>query len=187
MQNIKSLSKFLPILGTGLLVVAVIILLGKTSAPKADAQILTLDGPPSVICISNTFSCGVDNLVAQRFKGKNMANVLFAGARYSDENGTMINLSSTSFRNAIMSTVVDQSRVDGPVDFSNDNFTGAIFQNMIGTNSVNFTNANFTNANLNGSSWGGTATVTGATWSNTICPDGTNSNNDGNTCVGHGF
>ena len=24
---------------------------------------------------------------------------------------------------------------------------------------------------------------TGAIWSNTTCPDGTNSNNDGNTCV----
>jgi hypothetical protein len=27
--------------------------------------------------------------------------------------------------------------------------------------------------------------VTGVTWSNTTCPDGTNSNNDGGTCTGH--
>ena len=29
------------------------------------------------------------------------------------------------------------------------------------------------------------ATLTGVHWSNTTCPDGTNSDNDGNTCVGH--
>ena len=27
------------------------------------------------------------------------------------------------------------------------------------------------------------AILTGATWSDTSCPDGTNSNNDGNTCA----
>jgi hypothetical protein len=34
-------------------------------------------------------------------------------------------------------------------------------------------------ANLNGVS------LNGATWSNTTCPDGTNSSADGRTCVGH--
>jgi hypothetical protein len=28
--------------------------------------------------------------------------------------------------------------------------------------------------------------VIGVIWNNTTCPDGTNSNNNGNTCVGHG-
>ena len=50
-----------------------------------------------------------------------------------------------------------------------------------------FSNDDFTNANLSG------ANVTGVqweddgpnTWNNTTCPDGTNSDNHGNTCVGH--
>ncbi len=43
-------------------------------------------------------------------------------------------------------------------------------------------NANFTGANLDGANTSG-ATFTGAKWSNTTCPDDTNSNNDGGTCV----
>ena len=50
---------------------------------------------------------------------------------------------------------------------------------------ANFTNANLTGANLKGANFKD-ATMTGMTWLNTICPDGTNSNNDNNTCKGHG-
>ena len=30
-----------------------------------------------------------------------------------------------------------------------------------------------------------TATLTNVVWSKTVCPDGTNSSNDGGTCAGH--
>ena len=70
------------------------------------------------------------------------------------------------------------------VDFTNANFTGAKF------GWVDFTGANFTGVNFTGASLlAAVATksiFTNVTWSNTICPDGTNS--DGNTpktCVGH--
>jgi uncharacterized protein YjbI with pentapeptide repeats len=49
---------------------------------------------------------------------------------------------------------------------------------------VDLSQANLTDANLDGAIFFG-ATTTGATWSNTTCPDGTNSNADGETCVGH--
>jgi uncharacterized protein YjbI with pentapeptide repeats len=42
--------------------------------------------------------------------------------------------------------------------------------------------ANLTDVNLYGSSLDG-VNITGATWSNTICPDGTNSDNDQGTCA----
>ena len=42
--------------------------------------------------------------------------------------------------------------------------------------------ANLTNADLYGASLSG-ATLLGVTWDNTTCPDGTNSNGDGGTCV----
>ena len=49
---------------------------------------------------------------------------------------------------------------------------------------ANLTNANFTCARLDDATLAG-AIVTGATWNDTTCPDGTNSNDHGNTCVGH--
>ena len=53
--------------------------------------------------------------------------------------------------------------------------------NLEGTNlpGANLTNANLTGANLTG------AKVNGVTWSNTLCPDGTKSDANGHTCVGH--
>jgi uncharacterized protein YjbI with pentapeptide repeats len=47
------------------------------------------------------------------------------------------------------------------------------------------TGADLTEADLNGATMTG-ANVTSVTWSNTVCPDGTNSNNDGGTCVNNG-
>jgi uncharacterized protein YjbI with pentapeptide repeats len=41
----------------------------------------------------------------------------------------------------------------------------------------------FTNANLSGSTFAPGTDFAGATWSNTTCPDGTNSDSDGGTCV----
>jgi hypothetical protein len=49
---------------------------------------------------------------------------------------------------------------------------------------ANLSGARLNFANLTGASLGG-ATLTGVTWSQTTCPDGTNSNNDGGTCTGH--
>ena len=44
--------------------------------------------------------------------------------------------------------------------------------------------ANLTDAKLAGAELKG-ATVKDVVWSNTICPDGTNSDAHGDTCVGH--
>jgi uncharacterized protein YjbI with pentapeptide repeats len=74
-------------------------------------------------------------------------------------------------------------------NFSNVNLTGASFTNdSVTTYSPsdaypNMTGVDFTNANLKGTSFAAQTSFTGAIWSNTTCPDGTNSNNDGNTCV----
>ncbi len=73
-------------------------------------------------------------------------------------------------------------------DFSGSDFTNTNLSsqsNPSDFSNVNLSNANFTGANLRYTTNMGTATLTGAIWSNTTCPDGTNSNNNGNTCVGH--
>jgi uncharacterized protein YjbI with pentapeptide repeats len=47
---------------------------------------------------------------------------------------------------------------------------------------ADLTGVNFTNTELNGADLTG-ANLTAVTWSNTTCPDQTNSNNDGGTCI----
>ena len=56
---------------------------------------------------------------------------------------------------------------------------------MVVNHSSKIQGANLSSSNLIGASGLKTATLTGVTWSKTACPDGTLSNNDGGTCVGH--
>ena len=67
---------------------------------------------------------------------------------------------------------------------SNSTFSAAYLTGAIFTNAT-LTNVNFMGANLLGAKFGG-ATLKGTQWSNTTCPDGTNSNNNSKgTCIGH--
>jgi hypothetical protein len=69
------------------------------------------------------------------------------------------------------------------------NFSGAFLRNArFGAAQVSealFVGADLTGATLVGSSGFSTSDLTGVRWSNTTCPDGSNSDNNGNTCVGH--
>jgi Bacterial Ig-like domain (group 3)/Pentapeptide repeats (8 copies)/Fibronectin type III domain len=68
-------------------------------------------------------------------------------------------------------------------DLSGANLSGAdlSYANLSG---ANLSGANLTNANLFGAATKG-ANFNKVTWSNTNCPDSTNSNVDGGTCLGH--
>jgi uncharacterized protein YjbI with pentapeptide repeats len=68
-------------------------------------------------------------------------------------------------------------------DLQNADLGGA---NLFGTDlyGTNLKGANLQGANLQGVNLKG-ANLFGVEWSNAICPDGTNSDNDGNTCEGH--
>jgi hypothetical protein len=62
--------------------------------------------------------------------------------------------------------------------------------NLTGTNLAlaNFNNANLTNANMTGATGLSPLQIGGVTWSNTTCPDGTNSSSySPQTCDGHGI
>lgn len=52
------------------------------------------------------------------------------------------------------------------------------------TMTANFSNASFTDFYFVDTDLSD-ANVTGITWSNTFCPDGTNSDDDGSTCIDH--
>jgi uncharacterized protein YjbI with pentapeptide repeats len=89
-----------------------------------------------------------------------MTRSAFAEADLTNANLSGANLTGVTF--------TDYGWELGPADLTNTDLTNA-----------NLTDANLVDVNL------ASAILTGVTWSNTICPDGTNSNNNGNTCSGH--
>jgi len=92
-------------------------------------------------------------------------------------------VTSTNFQNSnFTGTLLEGGYALRNSDFSGSNFTNTHFESGEATNS-NFDNSNFTNAILNGNF--ATSSFVGTTWSNTTCPDATNSDNNGNTCEGH--
>jgi uncharacterized protein YjbI with pentapeptide repeats len=125
---------------------------------------------------------------AYDLRGANMKNgsVVRMSLRGADFTGS-------TFRSALLiGANLDNARVLA-VDFAFANLTGA---NLAGADlNGNFRNATFTRANLDGARISNTdlrgakglstATLTGVVWTNTLCPDGTNSNANGRTCAGH--
>ncbi len=64
-------------------------------------------------------------------------------------------------------------------DFTGSDLSGANLSYAY-LDGANFTGANLAGANL------ASARLIAVTWSNTTCPDGSNSDSHGNTCVGYG-
>jgi hypothetical protein len=71
-------------------------------------------------------------------------------------------------------------------DFSGCELKGANLSeanlSLINLSNADLAGVNFTNTELNGANLTG-ANLTAVSWVNTTCPDQTNSNNDGGTCV----
>jgi uncharacterized protein YjbI with pentapeptide repeats len=144
------------------------------------------------------------NLSGQNISNGNIQNAIFNNANLTNANFTSDNAQGASFIQADLAGANLTEADFQNVNFSSANLTSADFQgdnvkgskmseanltnaNLSGGNfqSINFTNANLAGVNLNTSNLKG-STVTGVTWSNTTCPNGTNSNKDNNTCVGQG-
>ena len=72
--------------------------------------------------------------------------------------------------------------------FNSSTLTGTVFvgasARFANFGSADLTGANLSNADLTGADFT-LATLTSVTWAATICPDGTNSDSNGNTCIGH--
>jgi uncharacterized protein YjbI with pentapeptide repeats len=115
-------------------------------------------------------------------QGANMAHTDLVGADLADAQGGYFSFSEVG-------------EVEPGVDLAHANLTSA---NLTHTDLIdaNLTRAKLKDANLTGATLTGTtfmnglgmtvvvpgANLTGARWNNTICPDGTNSNDDGRTC-----
>ena len=146
--------------------------------------------------------------------GSNLSGTDFSYAQLGDVNfGYGANITNVSFRGASLENVhFHRSIYFHGVDFSdtnigdhfdlepgfyNVNFSGSVFlgsDNIVGS-SFEFVDLTFSHGLkfVAGGAWFENSDLTGATyavpygsyWFNTICPDGSNSDDNGNTCEGH--
>jgi uncharacterized protein YjbI with pentapeptide repeats len=123
------------------------------------------------------------------WKGTNLSGANLSNTSYNMTgfvNGTNLtgaNLTGSTFLEASFAFGANLTNAN----FGDTNITSTSFDSTYGAVIVagtNFTNAHFVNSTLTGTNFTG-AILTGATWSATTCPDGTNSDSDGNTCIGH--
>ena len=139
-----------------------------------DDQELCSDPDSVLVTIGNVTNWLRATLTGADFSGMVLRGVNYNGATLIDCLFVGCDLSSgataTNFRDAILSY---------------SNFTGA---NLSGANlnGADLYGVNFTNAILAGATNLGLASnLDTVLWSNTTCPDGTNSDSNGGTCMGH--
>ena len=137
--------------------------------------------------------------IMHRINKSDLTNTNFNDGILSHSELTNTDISGSTFQYGVLYGV-NFSGTDGTdTDFSNANLKGSNMQSSANFSRSKFINANmtfgsfdhsifidadFTNADLS-RSYLNDSIFTGAIWNNTICPDGTNSNNNGNTCEGH--
>ena len=127
--------------------------------------------------------------------GADLNNANFTGATLTNVNLLSASMTNANFTDARFTTRDSSSLSDmGGANFTGASFTNVnlSFANMTRTilknahfAGGNLTRANLTSATLLGASGMRTARLGGVVWAKTTCPDGTTSNKDGGTCVGH--
>jgi uncharacterized protein YjbI with pentapeptide repeats len=129
------------------------------------------------------------NLSGLYMYGTNLSNATLAGSNLAGANLSYATLDGVNMGGFnLTGTLLAGIRADGG-NFSNiilstnEDLKGAQLTSS-SFNGVNFTGADFTDANLRDSSFTG-ASFTGAIWIRTNCADGTFSDDNGGTCIGH--
>jgi hypothetical protein len=136
-----------------------------TAGNTASATFPVVVSSPNADCKLSDYPTSKGVLV---LKNANLSGCYLPGSNLSGANATNANLSGSYLDNANLSaTTLNQAQLQHAVLTRAD----------LSSSKLNF--ANLTGASLSG------ANLTGASWSQTSCPDGTNSNDDGNTCTGH--
>ena len=119
----------------------------------------TIDELEELLIIANA-----STLQWQQIAEDNRADLSYADLSYADLSGADLSYANLSYANL-------EEALLYYANLSNANLTGA---NLINTDLIN---TDLTGADLTG------ANLTSVYWQNTICPDGTNSDDNGNTCV----
>ncbi len=140
-------------------------------------------------------------IVDGNFANADIHGVIFKGAWLNLTDFSNTNLTGADFSNLLYASSppdhnsFQPSTPGATLYFVGSNLTNANFSNdkiiygSLFTN-ANLQNINFTNTTFNGVDFTGaqnmnTANLTNTTWTGVTCPDGTNSNSHGNSCVGH--
>ena len=150
-----------------------------------------MTGTPASLPVGWTFFNGYligagAGLRGAALSGDNMPGINLSGANVSEAKFTGDDLTGAVFTGAtVFDTGFEDANLTG-ADFSGDNLDGS---NLTGADlsGTEFADANLQNATFTGTTGDATTDVTGVTWLDTTCPDGTNSNEDDDTCLGHGF
>jgi len=116
----------------------------------------------------------VAGLAGADFNGANFSRAILADGSLSNNEWNNDDFNGANFSNARLNQG----------NFAAADFTGANLTDSYDAGSI-FYGANFSNANLTGAYFVG-ATMTSAVYSNTTCPNGSNSTNDGGSCAGQG-
>jgi hypothetical protein len=128
-----------------------------------DADALGTSASPTA-----SFTVIVTNTPCTTLAGCNLHGLDLSGAYLPGTNSSGADLSNANLNEANLAGAY----------LANANLSGANLNRADLTVAI-LTGANLTGANLN------RATLDGVAWSNTTCPDGTNSDNNGGTCIGH--
>lgn len=107
----------------------------------------------------------------------------FSGAVLNDVQANNANFDNANFTNTIITGSSFIQTAFRGANLNGSAITGSQFNGPF-DNAI-LLNITFNNVILTGSSGLDTASRTGVTWSNTTCPDGTNSDGNGDTCEGH--
>jgi uncharacterized protein YjbI with pentapeptide repeats len=122
------------------------------------------------------------NLTGVSFHSANLTGATLSGATIdASTTFNFTGLASCKCQSMFFSALIENANADS-ADFSHSTLTG-IKQLTLFTN-VNFTGATLA-ANFDRSDFTG-ANLTNAVWFDAVCPDGTQSSSDGNSCAGHG-
>jgi hypothetical protein len=142
-----------------------------STSPAAVVPPTTTTTTTSPISIAPSTDCtnvtGDSDLAGCDLSGGNYAGAQLNGDSFAEANLRGVDFAGTSL--------------------ADSNFYGANLSNANLTNAIlggaSLTNTNLTGANLSGDTALADSPPEGATWSHTICPDNTNSDADGGTCI----
>ena len=119
--------------------------------------------------------------------GSSFGEADLSGADLTRVAGAQVSAGGASFAGARLTDSVFTGGGLSDTDFTGADLRRASLSSFIspfGTLPMDLSRADFTDADLTGARFDG-ATLTDAVWSNTSCPDGTNSDAAGGTCEGH--
>jgi uncharacterized protein YjbI with pentapeptide repeats len=155
-----------------------------------DWNIQGVQGPPGsggssdIICVGCTPRDLLFRLASQDFIDSDLNKSILSVSFFKNEDFT-----DSSFIQTVWTAGSGQGSNFTDTDFTEANLSSTSFGSDSVSNAANFTRANLTNVNFTDTGLKDVimtdATITDVIWNHTTCPDGTNSDNNGNTCEGH--